>query len=133
VILGEQSDTVDVSGNTISTDTASEGTEAPAKKTKIMLTEKEQAFASLFQPAGSNKPRKIDLRDVSGRGSSLKRQGTTKHDVMCHTFTPLLLLLSITGKRQSKVRKGSASANEDVFSTHCMSWATRSRCLTSMG
>ncbi len=65
--------------------------------------------------------------------SSLKRQGATKHDVMWKTLTPLLLLLSIPGKRQSKVRKGSVSVNEDVFSTHCMSWSTRSRCLTSMG
>jgi hypothetical protein len=106
VILDERSDTVDVSGNTNSTDTTSGGTESPVKKTKIMLTEKEQAFSSLFQPVASNKPRKIDLRDVSVRGSSLKSQGSTKHDVVCHTFTPLLLLSSITGKRQSKVRKG---------------------------
>ena len=54
-----------------------------AKKAKIMLTEKEQAFASLFQPAESkiDKPREIDLRRVSGRDVSLKQQGARKHDV----------------------------------------------------
>ncbi len=66
-ILGEQSDTADVAGNTNSTDSASRGTEGPSKKTKIILTEKEQTFASLFQSAESNidKPREMDLRHVS--------------------------------------------------------------------
>ncbi len=63
--------------------TASRGTEAPVKKAKIILTEKEQAFASLFQSDESkiDKPRKIDLRHASESGAFLKRQGTRKHDV----------------------------------------------------
>ena len=37
-ITGEQSHTVELAGNTSSTDTASGGNKAPAKKAKIMLT-----------------------------------------------------------------------------------------------
>jgi hypothetical protein len=85
-ILGEQSDTTDVTGNTNSAGAASGGTGAPAKKAKIMLTEEEQTFAKKFQPAASknDKPRRIDcidLRHVSGRGASLKKQGSRKHYV----------------------------------------------------
>ena len=47
-ILGEQSDTVDTVGNTNSTDDQRGGTEASDKKAKIMMTEKEQSFESLF-------------------------------------------------------------------------------------
>ena len=42
------SHTVDVTGNTNSTGASSGGTETPVKKAKIILTEKEQTFASLF-------------------------------------------------------------------------------------
>jgi len=38
-ILGEQSDTTDVTGNTNRTDTVSGGTETSGKKTRIMMTE----------------------------------------------------------------------------------------------
>ena len=36
-------------GNTTSTDAASGGTEAQAKKAKIMLTEQQQAFRTAFK------------------------------------------------------------------------------------
>jgi hypothetical protein len=41
--------TVDVTGNTNSTVTVSGGSEAPAKKAKIMLTEKQLTFVKMFQ------------------------------------------------------------------------------------
>ncbi len=47
-ILDEQSDTADVTGDTNSTGGASGGTEAPVKKTKIMLTEQEQTIVKKF-------------------------------------------------------------------------------------
>ena len=40
-------------GNTNSTDSASGGTEAPAKKAKIIMTEQQQAFVKSFKPAAS--------------------------------------------------------------------------------
>ena len=63
-IVLEQSGTAD------STGAASGGTEAPAKKAKITLTEEEENFAKQFRPAASkiDKERKIPLRHVSGRG-----------------------------------------------------------------
>ena len=47
-ILGEQSDTVDVTGNTNSTEDSSGGTETSVKKTKIILTENQQTFVKMF-------------------------------------------------------------------------------------
>jgi hypothetical protein len=55
---------VEEAGNTTSTDTASGGTEAQAKKAKIMLTEQQQAFLtgfSLLCPKSVTRDRKIDL------------------------------------------------------------------------
>ncbi len=40
---------MDVTGNTNSTVTVSGGSEAPAKKAKIMLTEKQLTFVKMFQ------------------------------------------------------------------------------------
>ena len=40
--------------------TASRGTEAPVKKAKIILTEKEQTFASLFSKVIDKIPRHVD-------------------------------------------------------------------------
>jgi hypothetical protein len=76
-IPGEQSHTVHVAGNTSSTGAASGGTGAPAKKAKIMLTEKQQAFVKMFQPAASkiDKPRKIEVRHILGRGAFLLASG----------------------------------------------------------
>ncbi len=53
-----------------------------------------------------------------------------------HTLSPLLLLLWITGNRQSKSRDGLSWSEwrQCIFSTiPWMSWGTRARCLTSMG
>jgi len=82
-----------LAGNTNSAGDPSGGTEAPAKKARIMLTEEEQAFAKKFQPAASkiDKARKIDLRHVSGRGASGKKKGATKHDVKPETLKKRLL------------------------------------------
>jgi hypothetical protein len=44
---------VEQAGNTNSIGTASRGTQEPAKKAKIMLTEKQQAFVKMFRPAAS--------------------------------------------------------------------------------
>ena len=86
-IVGEQSGTTD------STRTVSEGNEASVKKANIMLTEEEEKFAKQFQPAASkmDKPRKIALRHVSGRGVSMKKQGARKHDVKSDTLKKRLL------------------------------------------
>ena len=86
-IVLEQSGTAD------STGAASGGTEAPAKKAKITLTEEEENFAKQFRPAASkiDKERKITLRHVSGRGSSIKKQGTRKHDVKPQTMKQSLM------------------------------------------
>jgi hypothetical protein len=46
-VLGEQSGTVESTGS------VSGGTEAPVKKVKIILTEKEEKFAKQFKPASS--------------------------------------------------------------------------------
>ena len=79
---------LELSGTADSTGTASGGTEAPTKKVKITLTEEEENFAKKFHPAASkiDKERKIPLRHVSGRGSSIKKQGARKHDVKPETM-----------------------------------------------
>jgi hypothetical protein len=56
----EQSDTSDEAGNTNSTVDSSGETEAPVKKAKIILTEKEQTFASLFSKVIDKIPRHVD-------------------------------------------------------------------------
>ena len=68
-IVGEQSCTAD------STGASSAGTEAPAKKAKITLTEEPARFAKQSHPAASkiDRTRKITVRHVSGRGSSTKK------------------------------------------------------------
>ena len=72
-ITGEPSHTVEEPCTTNSTGAASGETEAPAKKAKIMLTEKQQAFVKMFQPAASkiDKPRNIEIRHVLGKGACL--------------------------------------------------------------
>jgi hypothetical protein len=87
-IVLEQSGTVDSAG------AASGGTESPAKKAKITLTEEEENFAKKFRPAASkiDKERKIPLRHVSGRGSSIKgacstNVGSSKSDARQHCNT----------------------------------------------
>ena len=64
------------------------GNETPVKKAKIILTEEEEKFDKQFHPVASkmDKPRKIDLRHVSGRGVSMKKQGARKHDVKSDTW-----------------------------------------------
>jgi len=86
-IVLEQSGTADSAG------AASGGTEAPAKKAKITLTEEEENCAKKFRPAASkiDKERKIPLRHVSGRGSSIKKQGARKHDVKPETMKQRLM------------------------------------------
>jgi len=76
-IVGEESGTAD------STGASSAGTEAPAKKAKITLTAEQEKFAKQFHPAASkiDRPRKIPTRHVTGRGASMKKQGTRRHDV----------------------------------------------------
>ena len=76
-IVGEQSGTADSTGN------SSAGTEAPAKKAKITLTEEQERFAKQFHPPASkiDRKRKITVRHVAGRGSSTKKQGARQHDV----------------------------------------------------
>ena len=85
-IVGEQSCTVD------STGASSAGTEAPAKKAKITLTEEQERFAKQFHPAASkiDQTRKIPTRHVSGRGASIKKQGTPC-DFMRETYSDLHL------------------------------------------
>ncbi len=81
------------SGTADSTGAASGGTEVPAKKAKITLTEEEENFAKKFRPPASkiDKERKIPLRHVSGRGSSIKKQGARKHDVTPETMKQRLM------------------------------------------
>ena len=79
-------------GKTNSTDTASGGTESPAKKVKIMTTEEEERFVIKFQTPVS----KIDqlsqvVLHVSGRGVSMKKQKKRKHDVKTDTLKKSLL------------------------------------------
>ena len=75
-IPGEQSHTVGT-GNTNSTCTVSGRTEAPVEKAQIMLTENQQTFVKMFQLAVSkiDKPWKIEVRHVLGRGVSLLVNG----------------------------------------------------------
>ena len=86
-IVLEQSGTVD------STVTSSAGTEAPAKKAKITLTEEQERFAKQFHPAASkiDRTRKITVRHVSVRGSSTKKQGARLHDVKPDTLKKRVL------------------------------------------
>ena len=51
---------------------------------KIMPTEEDEKFVKKFQPVTSkiDESRKITLRQVVGRGVSLKKQGERKHDVI---------------------------------------------------
>jgi len=86
-IVGEESGTAD------STGASSAGTEAPAKKAKITLTAEQQKFAKQFHPAASkiDQPRKIPTRHVTGRGASIKKQGTRRHDVKPGTLHKRLL------------------------------------------
>jgi hypothetical protein len=86
-IVGEKSGTAD------STGASSAGTEAPAKKAKITLTAEQEKFAKQFHPAASkiDRPRKIPTRHVTGRGASVKKQGTRRHDVKPGTLQKRLL------------------------------------------
>jgi hypothetical protein len=86
-IVGEESGTAD------STGASSAGTETPAKKAKITLTAEQQKFAKQFHPAASkiDQPRKIPTRHVTGRGASIKKQGTRRHDVKPGTLHKRLL------------------------------------------
>jgi hypothetical protein len=86
-IVGEESGTTD------STGASSAGTETPDKKTKITVTAEEQKFAKQFHPAASkiDQPRKIPTRHVTGRGASIKKQGTRRHDVKPGTLYKRLL------------------------------------------
>jgi hypothetical protein len=100
-IVGEESGTAD------STGASSAGNETPAKKAKITLTAEEQKFAKQFHPAASkiDQPRKIPTRHVTGRGASIKKQGTRRHDVnpsnshgfrnhlKCHLLKSIILSL----------------------------------------
>ena len=114
---GEEDD--DDSDDDLQIVASSTGTEAPAKKAKMTLTEEQERFAKQFLPAASKvvRTRKISVRHVSGRGSSTRKQGARLHDVKPDTlkkrvlefpdqFLQVLLLRWITGNRQSKVRKG---------------------------
>jgi hypothetical protein len=86
-IVGEESGTAD------STGASSAGTEAPTKKAKITLTAEQEKFAKQFHPAASKivRPRKIPTRHVTGRGASIKKQGTRRHDVKPGTLQKRLL------------------------------------------
>jgi hypothetical protein len=86
-IVGEQSGTAD------STGASSAGTEAPAKKAKITLTAEQEKFAKQFRPPASkiDRPRKIPTRHLTGRGASIKKQGTRRHDVKPGTLQKRLL------------------------------------------
>jgi hypothetical protein len=86
-IVGEESGTAD------STGASSAGTETPAKKAKITLTAEQHKFAKQFHPAASkiDQPRKIHTRHVTGRGASIKKQGTRRHDVKPGTLHKRLL------------------------------------------
>ena len=57
------------------------------------LTEEEEVFAKKFQSPVSKieKTRKKDLRQVSDRGVSLKKQGARNHDVKPETMIQRLL------------------------------------------
>ena len=58
-ITGQDSHTVEETGNTNSTGAASGRTETPAKKAEVMLTPEHQAFVHKFRPASKiDKPRK---------------------------------------------------------------------------
>ncbi len=85
--MGEESGTAD------STGALSAGTEAPVKKAKITLTAEQEKFAKQFHPAVSKieQERKISTRHVSGRGASIKKQGTRRHDVKPDTLQKRLL------------------------------------------
>ena len=86
-MVGEQSGTAD------STGASSAGTEAPAKKAKITLTAEQEKFAKQFRPPASkiDRPRKIPTRHLTGRGASIKKQGTRRHDVKPGTLQKRLL------------------------------------------
>ncbi len=86
-IVGEHSGTAD------STGASSAGTEAPAKKAKITLTEEQERFAKQFLPDASKvvRTRKISVRHVSGRGSSTRKQGARLHDVKPDTLKKRVL------------------------------------------
>ena len=86
-VVGEQSGTAD------STGASSAGTEAPAKKAKITLTAEQEKFAKQFRPPASkiDRPRKIPTRHLTGRGASIKKQGTRRHDVKPGTLQKRLL------------------------------------------
>ena len=86
-IVLEQSRTAD------STGASSAGTEAPAKKAKMTLTAEQEKFAKQFHPAASkiDRPRKIPTRHVTGRGASMKKQGTRRYDVKPGTLEKRLL------------------------------------------
>ena len=86
-IVGEQSGTPDSTGD------LSSGTETPAKKAKITLTEEQERFAKQFHPDASkiDRTRKITVRHVSGRGSSTKKQVARQHDVKPDTLKNRML------------------------------------------
>jgi hypothetical protein len=86
-IVGEESGTAD------STGASSAGTETPDKKAKITLTTEQQKFAKQFHASASkiDQPRKMPTRHVTGRGVSIKKQGTRRHDVKPDTLHKRLL------------------------------------------
>ena len=73
------------------------------KKVKIILTKKEQTFASLFQTVVSqiDKPRKIDLRHVSDRGNCICciMQIYSWGNCICQTEVTVSVVLSQISKK----------------------------------
>ena len=88
---GEEDD--DDSDDDLQIVASSTGTEAPAKKAKMTLTEEQERFANQFLPAASKvvRTRKISERHVSGRGSSTRKQGARLHDVKPDTLKKRVL------------------------------------------
>ena len=99
----------------------------PAKKAKLALTEDEKIFAKNFHPAASkiDKERKIPLRHVTGRGSSVKKQGARKHDVKPETMKQRVMefpneLLQVSGGQLYCVAcSRNIGSCKDVVRQHC--------------
>lgn len=91
-VIGEQETAIahEEAGNTNGKRAATEGTEseAPTKKPKSILTAAQHTFTQKFKPPPSkvDKPRKLQVRNVTGRGASMKKNGARKGDVKPDTL-----------------------------------------------
>jgi len=119
------------SGSTSGKRAATGGTqdEASSKKTKSNMTAEQQTFVQNFKAAPSkvDKPRKLALRHVEGRGSSKHKNGARRADVKPETLTkrlnefPTHFLKITAGQQFCETCSRNVGSSKDAVNDHISS------------